>query len=330
VKILFLNNDPVHAWPVLRARPYASSLGIEIDAHQEASPQSALKYLCGSYDLLLIHQELMSDDVLTCGRPVAILERIDGAQLGTSRRWISDVAAIWKGYSFVDPRDHNRYRGRRHAHQLKAAGIDAFESVAIPGRPEPQLSDSDLTKIQTWFGFGAYQKEEHLWTDPVDYRAPRPVPVHFAGTVEYNGSEVETHRRYAELVAAAVPGGIGKSGRPFRKGEYAATMRKSKTVLCPFGWGESAHRDYEAMLLGCVVLKPDCSAIDCWPNIYVDGETYIKCREDFADVPEIVERIAADWRCYRNMRQHCRRLALESGNAQRIAERLADLAGRVV
>jgi hypothetical protein len=107
-------------------------------------------------------------------------------------------------------------------------------------------------------------------------------------------------------------------------------MRKSKTVLCPFGWGESAHRDYEAMLLGCVVLKPDCSAIDCWPNIYVDGETYIKCREDFADVPEIVERIAADWRCYRNMRQHCRRLALESGNAQRIAERLADLAGRVV
>ena len=276
-----------------------------------------------------VHQELVTADVVACGRPVIILERIDGTQLGASRKWIHKVAGVLKGYSLEDPLFHNRYRGRVLTHRLARAGIAAHESGAIPGEPSPQLSEADLAKIHVFYGFGAYQKHEPLWDKQIDFRIRRPTAVHFAGTVEYRGSEIETHRRLAVEMVAKL-GGTGGAGRPLPKGEYLASMLESRTVLCPFGWGEASHRDYEAMLLGCVVIKPNMSFVASWPEMFIPFETYIPCRPDWSDVPDLVDRVTRDWPEFRRSRMLARRLAVDAGRPHKIALRLQELLGRLL
>ncbi len=329
MKILFLYNDKTHAWPLLRSAEAAFSLGIEIESVYETSAQDVVDHLAGAFDVLLIHQELMSDDVVACDRPVIILERIDGAQLGAGRKWLPEVAGLFKGYTFRNPRLHNQYRGRVHVHQLHEAGVLARKSAVITGEPSPQLSDVDLAKIHAFYGFGAYQKQEQNWQRQIDFRTDRQVPVHFAGTVAYSGSEIEEIRRSAVAMAIQLDG-IGGEGRVLRKGQYTHTMMQSRTVLCPPGWGESAHRDYEALLLGCVMIKPTCSHLDAWPNIYVPTVTYLPCKPDWSDVPALVERVSTDWRGFRRWRERARRLALECGSEAKIAARLQELLEKVL
>lgn len=39
-------------------------------------------------------------------------------------------------------------------------------------------------------------------------------------------------------------------------------------LISPFGWGEICYRDFEAIIGGALLIKPDMSHIQTWPNIY--------------------------------------------------------------
>ena len=115
-----------------------------------------------------------------------------------------------------------------------------------------------------------------------------------------------------------------------RPHEYLSTMFRSKVVVSPWGWGESCHRDYEAMLLGAVLVKPSMNHVTCWPDIYQPNETYIPCALDFSDLGEILERVATKWPKWRKRREEARRLALEAGDPKRVARRIASILEMVV
>ncbi len=107
-------------------------------------------------------------------------------------------------------------------------------------------------------------------------------------------------------------------------------MFRSKEVVSPWGWGEACHRDYEAWLLGAVLVKPSMSHVWSWPDIYVPTETYIPCRLDFADVPEIVDRVKREWPEWRERREAAREMALRAGDPRRVARQIAGTLERVL
>lgn len=345
LKILLLYDDHEHAQPLLRAKQFlADNHDIELEAIETHSPESAIRLVHLGIDVLMLHQPLMSDDALDHGKPVVILERIDGAQLAASRKWLPRISStgdpqpsavgVIKGYTFRDPSLHNTYRGRYHAHLLDDAGMYASEdatSTAIAGRPSPQLAEADLQKIHAGYGFGAYAKMEQARAQMVDFSTTREVAVHCVCYVDYRKSEIETHRRAAVAAATKwseqnpnVPVVIG-AGRKLNHDEYLRTMFCSRVVVSPWGWGEACHRDYEAMLLGAVLVKPPMDHVTCWPDIYLPGHTYVPCRMDFADVPDIIDRIATDWQKWRERRERVRELAIEAGDPRRVAKRIAHL-----
>lgn len=333
MRLRFLYDDIEHATPVLRAQDVLAGQGIDVMAEETHSAESAIRLIEPDTDVLLIHQHLMSDDALDCGKPIVILERVDGAQLAASRRWLSadSIKAVLKGYTYRQPDLNNIYRGRYHAHLLKEADIIAApgtQSSAVVGMPSPQLSTVELEKIRTGYGFGSYTKMDTPRMQMVDYASAREFDVHCVGYVDYKGSEIEAHRLAAMGMAdkyeAANPGkAIVGRGRPLRPAEYLRTMFSSKTVVSPWGWGEACHRDYEAWLLGAVLIKPTMEHVACWPDVYRPEETYIPCRLDFADLPEIVARVAAEWPDWRERREAARELALEAGDPKRVARRIA-------
>jgi hypothetical protein len=85
-------------------------------------------------------------------------------------------------------------------------------------------------------------------------------------------------------------------------------MSLSRVVFSPFGWGEVCFRDYEAVALGAVLLKPSMEHVQTNPNVYQAYETYVPVKWDLSDLPQ-----ACDW-CMQNP-DRCRQI---TRNARRV------------
>ena len=77
-------------------------------------------------------------------------------------------------------------------------------------------------------------------------------------------------------------------GRVGRK-EYFAELFNAKLCFSPFGYGEVCWRDFEAMFTGSLLLKPDMSHLDCYPEVFFPNETYIPLAWDLSDFDEKVD-----------------------------------------
>jgi hypothetical protein len=76
--------------------------------------------------------------------------------------------------------------------------------------------------------------------------------------------------------------------------EYNREVARSKIVLSPFGWGELCLRDFEAVVAGALLLKPDMSHLETWPDVFVPGETYAPFSWEGEDLVETAERYLSD------------------------------------
>ena len=68
--------------------------------------------------------------------------------------------------------------------------------------------------------------------------------------------------------------------------EYYLEMLSSKICLSPFGFGEICWRDFEAVICGCLLVKPDMSHLETTPDIFRPNETYVPVRWDYSDVQD--------------------------------------------
>lgn len=80
--------------------------------------------------------------------------------------------------------------------------------------------------------------------------------------------------------------------------EYIQTLYNSKFSLSPFGMGEICFRDFECMQFGTTIIKPDMSMLRTKPNIYIDGETYIKVDYDWEDLEEKLKEVLGNFKKY--------------------------------
>lgn len=73
------------------------------------------------------------------------------------------------------------------------------------------------------------------------------------------------------------------------KKQYLQELFSSKLCFSPFGYGEVCWRDFEAMMTGSLLLKPDMSHLDCYPNVFQPYQTYIPLSWDLSDLDEKVD-----------------------------------------
>ncbi len=125
------------------------------------------------------------------------------------------------------------------------------------------------------------------FTPPSDSRQ-QPISCRFGTT--YSRASVAAQRwLIRERMAARMP--TGKLSRR----RYLAELRRSKVIVSPFGWGEITLKDFEVFLTGGLLFKPDMSGIETWPNLFVDGQTYVAHRWDLSDFEERLDAILADY-----------------------------------
>jgi hypothetical protein len=92
---------------------------------------------------------------------------------------------------------------------------------------------------------------------------------------------------------------------------YYQEMRSSRICVSPFGYGELCWRDFETVLMGCLLVKPDMGHIRTEPDIFVAGETYVPVKWDFSDLADV---------CAHYLKDDAARVAI----TQRAYQKLAD------
>tara|TARA_A100001388_G_C28773688_1_gene505680 strand:+ start:3653 stop:4729 length:1077 start_codon:yes stop_codon:yes gene_type:complete len=73
------------------------------------------------------------------------------------------------------------------------------------------------------------------------------------------------------------------------KNNYHRELKNSKMTFSPFGWGEICYRDFESFFSGSLLIKPSMEHLETWPNLYINGKTYISCKWDLQDLLEKIE-----------------------------------------
>jgi hypothetical protein len=147
-------------------------------------------------------------------------------------------------------------------------------------------------KYDNWFDYNTNK--------PFDVSAlfgfPFPKINYEHGLIQSN--EYDKHRKKCIDAVNTLKVNVAKleNGIKLSQNEYYNTMYNSKIILAPFGYGEIAPRDIESAIFGSVLLKPCMNHVDTYPNIYIDGETYISCKHDYSDLEEKVDYILSNYK----------------------------------
>lgn len=110
---------------------------------------------------------------------------------------------------------------------------------------------------------------------------------------------------------------------------YMREMRRSRICVSPHGFGEICWRDFEAVLSGCLLIKPDMSHIETTPDIFVAGETYVPVRWDYADLAESCERYLVNEPARRRIAERAYAVLAESLQPSGFARAFGALYGKL-
>jgi hypothetical protein len=118
----------------------------------------------------------------------------------------------------------------------------------------------------------------------------RPVKISCRAGISHSRVSVAAHRNaIMELLdGRAVPRG------KIPLAQYFAEMRDAQIALGPFGVGEITLRDYEIIICGAALLKPDMGHLDTWPDLFQPEVTYIPHRWDLADLNDKTDALLSD------------------------------------
>jgi len=250
-----------------------------------------------SYDII-ISSKYANADILESHRRILLVERIDCASIWCRKQLQHPhVKTLLKMYHYPSLEINN------------APCVDGRVFMGPGGLTHHSLlTAADLAKVKCGLNFFHYPCFDEIiqYVEKVKRKpfSKRKFDASFAGTTKYSAPGVSVpwitdHRtRCADNVARLGRSGLSVASFRDRKlplPEYLDMLLETKIALSPFGWGEFCYRDYEALLCGCIVVKPcfpaTASTVDIRPFI-VDSKAF----ENFnkAEFKRILDMHGAD------------------------------------
>ncbi|MFO0907077.1 MAG: glycosyltransferase [Isosphaeraceae bacterium] len=158
-----------------------------------------------------------------------------------------------------------------------------------------KLDPAHTDKLVSGWNLGVTERNRNLLRMTRRFGVPwdlRPIALHRRIAARVPGPD-EWYKHYRSLGLAHIEP-IAKRYRATGTGivtrrRYLAEMALSRVVFSPFGWGELCFRDFEAVCCGALLLKPSMNHLETSPDIFVENETYVPVRWDYADLVEKCE-----------------------------------------
>jgi hypothetical protein len=174
---------------------------------------------------------------------------------------LTDYVSKTYGLSFAD---------NVHAQESRPLSSDQLGKVVVGGNI---ALDSNIMEL--------YAKRRGAGND-----RPRAIDVMFRGNVPKDWLYYLRKDIQPSLVRLQESYSVITPQKRVTRDEYLLEMINSKICLSPFGFGEICWRDFEAVICGCLIVKPDMGHIETVPNLFRPYETYVPVRWDYSDVYE--------------------------------------------
>ena len=134
-------------------------------------------------------------------------------------------------------------------------------------------------------------------------------------------------KRIAEILA----GTYALDTKKLSRKKYYLEIENAKIGISPFGCGEITLRDFEIVIGGAALLKPDMSHVETWPELYVADETYVGHSWDFLDFSSKIEYLLEKDRFFEiseNARNLYRKYLLPSHDEHEFVKRVSAIVKR--
>lgn len=223
---------------------------------------------------------------------VVICQRYDSACIGSDvHANLPEVIAIFKDYLFRDAENTMReykVREKRHHYAL----VDKSKQDVTTARP----SGLDKFKVVPW-GFVQYShslSKPDMLQASVEPPPKKDIDIFAVFHMERSGALGAHRRQVVDTVKKLGPELVVVTDPIANKKEYVETLRRSKVVVAPFGFGERIAADNFAIWANCVLVKPDCRYVDTVPDLYRD-EYCEFFKVDGSDLGSVVSRAVRDY-----------------------------------
>ena len=165
-------------------------------------------------------------------------------------------------------------------------------NIGVGDYPRGKLRQRAGAAATMALGFGAARQFYNRAQSPRDPVAENRgvYPVH--ARMGLNGPPSIVYQRV--LILKQITGHPDFLVGPASQRQFNAEVSSSRITLSPFGWGELCLRDFEAVRAGSLLLKPDMSHLETWPDVFVPSETYVSFDWEGRNVVETARRWLSD------------------------------------
>lgn len=294
--------------PIYRASKELKQLGYKfVDTPEQAD------YLF--VQLTAIGREKLDFDwVLGLGKSVVMLD--DAASTGTQKMWHlkkypGKVIGYVKKQLLVD---RNLYktkypRSRWHYFQLSKLSPQ-LDNVT---KADNDVDDQVLSKVHLGWNLGLIERHGIDVQTKSNWSKVRDIDVHFSIKTKHstkvergNLGKIDDHYAFHRASCETILDEIVKRNDLTTSGKcrgpsYEEKMTRSKVCLSPLGLGEVCFRDFEAISQGAILVKPDMSHLETWPDIYQPLKTYIPVKWDWSDLESTLLDVIRNHKKYRHV-----------------------------
>ena len=187
---------------------------------------------------------------------------------------------------FVGKSNLHDYVHHKYGHNFSAKDFDAEKAILGSG-PVPE---AQLCKITLGYNLALDRKIVKLFanSDKFVNCSNKTNDILFRGTVPPHDIWLYHLRQSFEPILDRLRGSLHVivSDKRVPEAMYYLEMVNSKICFSPFGYGEICWRDFEVIICRCLLLKPDVSHLETYPQIFVSYVTYIPIKWDFSDLEE--------------------------------------------
>jgi hypothetical protein len=274
------------------------------------------------------------------------------AVASTARRWAGrgppliyfdgddDSAILWpelldvcdlyvKKHVFADPGDYaRRFIGKSNLtdHVARTAGRSFADDII------PAAGGIDPARLATLhLGWNIALDDRIAGLSPWSAEAPRSIDICSRASAP---PDKWLHDLRAPAVAAleALPTQwrVAVPRARVSQADYDRELRSARICVSPFGYGEICWRDFEAIMAGCLLVKPDMAHIRTAPDLFVPGETYVPVAWDYSDLETVCAPFLADEGARLTMVRRAQARLVEALSADWFVARVRALLDRVV
>ncbi len=138
--------------------------------------------------------------------------------------------------------------------------------------------------IRPYIANFADEKIKVEWMDPTNKRL---VPISCRAGVSHTRPSVADHRR--SIMERLKIHNIGSEKLSLK--EYFKELRSSQIAVSPFGVGEITLRDFEIIICGATLFKPDMKHIRTWPELFQTSLANPTCQAFNWDLSDFDEKL---------------------------------------